>query len=227
MEVFKIKNRKVEIVEPLPFYLEKNSNGEVELIDSETFNNLLIKNQNIIIAIDPNYFQNFVIISNYINSKKNNTQKLFSIIHKVENEKELYEYTGLLKKQIHTYELIVFHSISMISSLLISDLKIFNEIYESFDNSGIFNSKWENEVSNKLTNIGNRLWLWDLMYSIDKMEEGIVNSLYKLTYTTKKSFSKLNSLITSQLSNIDSPINYNNLIIGIQTYRIYKINQHT
>lgn len=227
MKVFNIKNVNMEIIDPLPFYLERNSNGEVELIDSETFNNLLIKNQNIILAIDPKYFQNFVIISNYINNKKNNTQKLFSTIHKVENEKELFEYTGLLKKQIHTYELIVFHSISMISSLLNSDLKIFNEIYNSFGNSGIFNSKWENEVSNKLTNIGNRLWLWDLMYSIDKMEEEIVNSLYKLTYTTQKSFSKFNSSITSQLSNIGSPINFNNLLIGIQTYRIYKINQHT
>jgi hypothetical protein len=30
----------------------------------------------------------------------------------------------------------------------------FYEIYETFDQLGVFNSNWENEVSNKLSEIG-------------------------------------------------------------------------
>jgi hypothetical protein len=113
----------------------------------------------------------------------------------------------------------------MITSLVESDLITFYEIYESFDQLGVFNSNWENEVSNKLTDIGDGIK--DLMYSINSMENNIVNSLGTLTYTTMDSFSELNNSITSQLNSIDSSINFNNLLTGIQTYQMYKINKNT
>jgi hypothetical protein len=205
--------------------VDKDNNGEVDLIDGESFNKLLNNHQKIITEIDKTYIQKFVKISMYLKTKKKNTQHIFESISETKNEKELDELMNLLKNQIHTYELLVFHSISMITSLVESNLITFYEIYESFDQLGVFNSNWENEVSNKLNDIGDGIK--DLMYSINRMELNIVNSLETLTYVTEDSFNELNSSISSQLSSIDSSINFNNLLTGIQTYQMYKINQNT
>lgn len=205
--------------------VDKDNNGEVDLIDGESFNKLLNIHQKTITEIDKTYIQKFVKISMYLKTKKKNTQQIFESISETRNEKELDELMSLLKNQIHTYELLVFHSISMITSLVESDLITFYEIYESFDQLGVFNSNWENEVSNKLTDIGDGIK--DLLYSINRMELNIVNSLETLTYVTEDSFNELNSSISSQLSSIDSSINFNNLLTGIQTYQMYKINQNT
>ena len=212
-------------VDKLISKLDKDGNGEIDLIDGETFNKLLTKNQKNIIEIDKNYIQKFVKISIYLKTKKTNIQRIFITIKNSINKDDLNESVKLLNNQIQTYELLVFHSISMITSLVESDLITFYEIYESFDQLGIFNSNWENEVSNKLSDIGEEIK--ELMYSINSMEDKIVHSLDNLTYTTQDSFSDLNNSITSQLGSIDSSIKFNNLLTGIQTYQMYKINKNT
>ena len=205
--------------------LDENEDGEIDLVDGESFNKLLSKNQKSILEVDKNYIQKFVKISIYLKTKKNNTQKIFESISETKDDEELIELVNLLKNQIHTYELLVFHSINMITSLVDSDLTTFYEIYECFDQLGVFNSNWENEVSNKLTDIGDGIK--DLMYSIYQMENKIVNSIDNLTYTTQESFMDLTNSVEKQLSSIDSSIKFNNLLTGIQTYQMYKINQNT
>ena len=219
--ILNLNTQKINIISDL----DKDRNGEVDLIEGETFNKLLTKNQKIIIEIDKNYIQKFVKISMYLKTKKSNTQKIFDSIKDTKNDTELNELVNLLKNQIHTYELLVFHSISMITSLIDSDLISFYEIYECFDQLGVFNSNWENDVSGKLSNIGEGIK--DLMYSIYHMEQSIVNSLDNLSYVTQVSFQDLRNSIDSQLSSIDSSIQCNNLLTGIQTYQMYKINQNT
>jgi hypothetical protein len=204
---------------------DKDGNKEVDLIDGESFNKLLNKNQKSVSEIDKKYIQKFVKITMYLKTKKSNTQKIFDSIKKTKNEIELNELVNLLKNQIHTYELLVFHSINMITSLVDSDLVTFYEIYECFDQLGVFNSNWENYVSDKLTDIGDGIK--DLMYSIYQMENKIVNSIDNLTYVTQDSFKELNISVNNQLNSIDSSIKFNNLLTGIQTYQMYKINQNT
>lgn len=205
--------------------LDKDNDGEVDLVDGESFNKILSKNQKNIIEIDKNYIQKFVKISMYLKLKKSNTSKIFESLKETKNKSELNELVNLLKNQIHTYELLVFHSLNMVTSLVDGDLITFYEIYECFDQLGVFNSNWENEVSDKLTNIGDGIR--DLMYSIYQMENKIVNSIDNLTYITQDSFRDLNISVNKQLSSIDSSIKFNNLLTGIQTYQTYKINQNT
>lgn len=205
--------------------LDKDGDGKVDFIDSESYDKLLSKNQKDIIEIDKNYIQKFVKISIYLKTKKNNTQKIFESINSTNDDKELTELVNLLKNQIHTYDLLVFHSISMMISLLKEDLISFNEIYICFDQLGVFNSNWENEVSDKLTDIGNGIN--ELMYSINKMENKIVSSIDNLTYVTKDSFRELSDSVEKQLTNIDSTIKFNNFLNVIQTYQMYKINKNT
>jgi hypothetical protein len=205
--------------------LDINNDGEVDIVDVDSFNKLLTKNQKSVIDIDKNYIQKFVKISMYLKTKKSNTQKIFETINETKNKEELDEIVNLLKNQIHTYDLLVFHSINMITSLVDSDLITFYEIYECFDELGVFNSNWENEVSNQLLDIGDGIK--DLMYSIYQMENKIVNSIDNLTYVTQDSFKKLNLSVNNQLSSINSSIKFNSLLTGIQSYQMYKINQNT
>jgi hypothetical protein len=204
--------------------LDKNNDGEVDLIEND-FNKLFSKNQKRVMDIDKNYIHQFVKVSNFIKTKKQNTQKIFESIRDTSSQEELEERVALLKNQIYSYELLVFHSINMIGALVSEDLITFYEIYESFDKLGMFNSNWENEVSEKLTNIGDKLD--DLMYSIYNMEQNIVNELSHLSYITQESFEDLNRSVTNQLREVESSINTNNLLTGIQTYQLYKINKNT
>jgi hypothetical protein len=204
--------------------LDQDANGEIDLVENG-FYKLLNKNQKTIISVDKNYIHQFVKVSNFIKTKKLNTQKIFESIRDTSSQEELEERVALLKNQIHSYELLVFHSINMIGALVSEDLITFYEIYESFDKLSMFNSNWENEVSEELTNIGNKLD--DLMYSIYNMEQNIVSELSHLSYVTQESFEDLNRSVTNQLREVESSINTNNLLTGIQAYQLYRINKNT
>jgi hypothetical protein len=167
--------------------------------------------------------QQFVRISNYIKAKRANTQKIFESIRTTKNQNELEARVGLVKNQVHVYEQLLFHSISMVSALLSDDMITFFEIYEAFDKLGIFNSNWQNEVSAKLDGIGNKLNA--LLVSIYQLENSIVNELSNLSYVTNESFSSLQRSMEEQLGSIKSGISFNNLLNGIQTYQLYNLNQ--
>lgn len=204
--------------------LDKNNDGLVDLIEND-FYKLLNKNQKTIIFVDKNYIHQFVKVSNFIKTKKLNIQKIFESIRDTSSQEDLEERINLLKNQIHSYELLILHSINMIGALISEELITFYEIYESFDKLSMFNSNWENEVSDKLTNIGDKLN--DLLYSIYNMEQNIVSELSQLSYITQDSFENLNRSVTSQLKEVESSININNLLTGIQTYQLYKISSNT
>jgi len=59
------------------------------------------------------------------------------------------------------------------------------------------------------------------------MEQNIVNELSHLSYITQESFTELNKSVTKQLEGVQSSINVNNLLTGIQAYQLYKINNNT
>ena len=205
---------------------DKDENGLIDVIEgSDDFMILLKKHQKKIIEIDKQYIQNFVKVSNYLNTKRQNIQDIFSNIKETKNQLQLDENVGILKNQIHTYNLLLFHSLNMITSIVEDDLIVFYEIYESFDKLNMFNSNWENEVSEQLKNIEDGLS--DLMYSINSMERNITSGLNRLNYVTQEGFSDLNIVVTRELKSIDSSIKFNNLLTGIQTYQMYKINKNT
>ena len=205
---------------------DKDNNGIVDVVEGyDDFMKLLKKYQKEILFIDRNYIQQFIKVSNHLKTKRENIQNLFILIKKTSKLTDLDEWIEILKFQCHSLELIFFHSINMITSLIEDDMITFYEIYESFDKLNIFNSNWENEVSQKLTNIEDGLI--SLIYSIQNMENNIVNQIGNLSYITQKSFNQLNQSVIKELSSIESSIQFNNLLTGIQTYQMYKINKNT
>ena len=160
-------------------------------------------------------------MSRRLKSKKENIQKIFDSIKDTPNEEVLNYYVQILKGDIHSYNLLLFNSLNMIVSLVEDDMITFYEIHDSFDKLNIFNSNWENEVSQKLSNIGDGLS--DLMYSIEEMGENIAFEIGHLSSVTEES----NQMVSKQLEEIDSSLKFNNLLTGIQTYQMYKINKNT
>lgn len=205
--------------------IDTNQDGLVDLNDNTALTKILQRNQILISTIDKSFIQKFVKLSNYLNIKKNNIQNIFEQIKLTNNKKELDEHFHLLQNLINTYNNLLFHGLTMITSLIDNDLVTFYEIYETFDKLGVFNSNWENEVSEKLKDISEGIS--DIILMIDKMESNIVQSLYNLTYITADSFSKLNTSVTNQLKSVDSLLRFNNLLSAIQTYQVYKINKNT
>ena len=201
--------------------LDKDGNGEVDVVEGNDFNILLKKHQKSIVEVDRNYVQQFVKVSSYLKTKKGNIQSIFNSIKDTPSQEVLNEYVEILKGEIHTYNLILFNSLNMIVSLVEDDMITFYEIHEMFDTINMFDSKHEKDISQKLTNIGDGLE--SLMYEIRDMGNQISNSIDELSYITEQS----NEQLQGQLSEIDSTLKVGNLISVINTYQNYKINKNT
>jgi hypothetical protein len=201
--------------------LDKDGNGEVDVIEGNDFNLLLKKHQKSIVEVDRNYVQQFVKISSYLKTKEKNIQSIFNSIGDTPNQEVLNEYVEILKGDIHSYNLILFNSLNMIVSLVEDDMITFYEIHEMFDTLNMFDSKHEKDISQKLTNIGDGLE--SLMYEIRDMGDQITGVISELSYVTEQS----NEQLSNQLSGIDSTLKVGNLISIINTYQNYKINKNT
>tara|TARA_B110000211_G_C14004925_1_gene520348 strand:+ start:93 stop:1283 length:1191 start_codon:yes stop_codon:yes gene_type:complete len=199
--------------------LDKDGNGQIDVVEGNDFNSLLKKHQKSIVEIDRNYVQQFVKISSYLKTKKENIQSIFNSIKDTPNQEVLNEYVEILKDEIHSYNLILLNSLNMIVSLVEDDMITFYEIHEKLDNLNMFDSKHEKDISQKLKNIGDGLKT--LMYEIRRMGEEVSDSIQDLTYVNEE----LNNQLTNQLSEIDSTLKVGNLINTINTYQNYKNNR--
>tara|TARA_Y100001968_G_scaffold91735_1_gene82526 strand:- start:601 stop:1734 length:1134 start_codon:yes stop_codon:yes gene_type:complete len=206
---------------------DKDGNGIIDVIEGhDDFMKLLTKYQIKIKEIDSNHIKNFIKVSNHLRTKRENIQTLFTKI-KSSNPKDdnLTDMMGILENSIHSYELTLFNSFQMINTLIDDDLVTFYQIYETFDKINLFNSNWQNELNEKLKNIENKLD--DIFYSIQSMEMTFIEEFKKMSYTTQKSIGALNKSLSTKLESINSGININNVLSGVQIYQLYKINKQT
>jgi len=199
--------------------LDKDGNGEVDIIEGSDFPDLLREYQDKIIEIDREYIQKFIKVSTYIKTRKKNIQQLFNSVKLSANQNELSEYTEIIKDSIHSYNLILYHSLNMLVSLSENDMITFYEIYEVFDNLNMFDSKYERDLFKKLTEI--EYDLKKLMFEVRDMSNKITNSIQELSYNTDKT----NKVLEKNLKQINSTTKAGNLIKLINTYQLYKLNK--
>lgn len=200
---------------------------EVVLDDSKDFDILLRDSQTAIIEIDRSYIQKFVKVSQFLKTKRTNIAKIYELVQSAGRIEDLDEIFDMLKEEKYVYDSVLLHSFHMISSLLDSDMITFYEIYESFDKLSIFNSNWENETANKLSNIQSgvqnmNVALKEILYQSIMMEQNIVNSINSMSYMVSGSINALNSNLNTRLTKISSQLKLNNLMTGIQTYESIK-----
>ena len=209
----KLNNNKDDILK----VFDDDGNGIIDIIEGQDdFMNLFKKHQKSIIEVDRIYVQQFVKVSTYLKTKKENIQSIFNSLKDITYQESLDEYIKILQDEIHTYNLILFNSLNMIVSLVEDDMITFYEIHEKFDELNMFNSKHEKDVSQKLTNIG--VGLNELMYEIRNVGITISDSIQELTYVTENT----NKQLTVQLGDIGSTLKVGNLINTINTYQNYK-----
>lgn len=226
--------------------LDKDLDGTLDVVQTDDFHELLKKHEKSIIEIDRDYIKNFVKLSNYLKTIRNNLQNTFEILSKVEFSKDLESLKKILKNKIHAYNSLLFHSLSMIVSLTKDEMITFYEIYEMFDELNVYDSKFEKdmlsgiksvkseleEVNKNLKEVGGKLGhisgqFYDLMNQMKESDERIINSIDNLTYTTSSSIESLSNTVQGELNSINSSIKFNNLLTGIQTYQMYKVNLNT
>lgn len=213
--------------------LDLDNNGTIDIVEEKNdFNQLLSKYQKIIIKKGRDYNQNythqFVKVGNYVKGKRDNLQLIFDCIKKVQNKQNLNEYITILENEIHSYNLLLINSLNLIVSLIEDEQLIFYDIYERFDKLNIFNSNWENEVSQKLTTLNKSISelnsnIQDLMYEIRNMGNKIVRSIEDLSFITDRS----SRMLDDKLKEINSSLDTNNLLTLINTYQTYKVNKNT
>ena len=155
--------------------LDKNGDGQVDVIEGSDFDNLLRKHQAEIIQIDKGYIQQFVQVSDHIKKKKENIQVVFEEISNTPNQDVLRSYAEVLNGEIHAYNLVLFHALTMIASLIDGDLINFYQIHQKFDSLNIFDSQHQRQVFNKLQGINQGIE--DLMGAVEDMSKTITSAL--------------------------------------------------
>jgi hypothetical protein len=210
--------------------LDTDGNGIIDIAENKDFSKLLAKRQMKILEFDKaegkSYLHDFTKLSNYLKEKSSNVQELFSIIRENSNlsTRRYYDYVGVLRNQVHVYNLMALSAMNMIVSLAEDDRITFYEIYESFDKLNVFTSNHEREVSVRLKKIESKLD--DVIQSIHEMEQNICSELITLQFISEDISDSLSGL-SKGLREINSSLQVNNLLTGIQTYQMYKINKNT
>ena len=112
----------------------------------------------------------------------------------------------------------------MFNAAIENEMVTYNRIFQKLDELGIFNTNWENKMTDELKSIGlgislinNRLEILDR--NLIKVGQSIALELKSLTYETRAGF--LNLKISVQ--GVNDSINFNNLLTGIQLYQNYKL----
>jgi hypothetical protein len=129
---------------------------------------------------------------------------------------------------ITTNSSILFGLVDMIRSIIYDDRVRFYQIYEKFDKLRIFNSQYQNDVLNSLNSINDNLVelnsnIETLTNTIDKLGKELISSITELKFE----LSYLNDTVSSQLQNISTKLDVNNLLNVVQTYQLWRINSNT
>ena len=207
---------------------DKNKNRKLDVVeDSHDYMNLLDKHQEKIISISEkmgeDYIHTLVKVDEKLNLKKESLNLLLNKILNYEgrfNEKSNIEvFEELLKKEINFYNVLLNASLFMASSLINDDRIGFRKLYQLFDKMNFFNSNYENKVLELFSNINENLNT--IIHKIDDMNFSIVGAIQDLSYVTEKGMDNL----SNDLKSVNSSINLNNLIAGINAYQNYKTNQ--
>jgi len=219
-----------ELVTHFTKIYDHNKNGKLDILEnSDDFLKLLQENQDKILNISEKmgveYIDPLVKIDEKLKLKK---ESLNLTLKKILEPKKNYDdkanieiFEKFLKEEIQTYNVILTNSLFMASSLIANDRITFRRIYEKFDKLDMFNSNYENQTIELLSNVNENLV--QLLTSIDNLNESISQSIADLSYVTEENSNEL----SIQLKKVNSSIDLNTLITGIGAYQNYKTNKNT
>ena len=141
---------------------------------------------------------------------------------------EMKNLSDIIAQQIQTYNLILANALSMIISAIQKDLVSFYRVYEVFDRLNVFDSTWQKTLSNNITLINDNLSnitaiLEDINSNLGLIEQNISSGLNEISNNINSS----SELIISELKSVNSSIDFNNILTGMNTIQLYNINKNT
>jgi len=219
-----------ELVNHFKTNYDNNNNGEIDSLENkDDFLKYLQANQDKIIEVSEkmgdDYIHVLVKINDKLNLKRESINKSLAEVMKIKNgfseSSNIDVYESFIKDEIQYYNSLLANSLFMASSLVNNDRITFRTIYEKFDKLNIFNSHYENQTLELLNSINNNLV--KIIQEINDLNFSITSAIEDLTYATQENTEK----ITQELQNIDSSINFNTLVAGINAYQNYKISKNT
>lgn len=219
---------------------------------------LIISNQNKIVEADKRYVLDFLKIHKFLNIKHQQIIKSVETLNKdVKVFKTIDSLSTLIIEQVNSYNIVYYYSLNMLVGLFEGDYVVFYELYEEFDELGIFKNKFEKDLTITLTDIKEELKtmkidiikklniienqlekvvtginqinrnLNEVVNGLISIEESISSGFNSLNHTINSNFNELNTNLSNNLDNLNSTVAFGNMINAISAYQLYKVNKNT
>lgn len=217
-----------KLVEHFISNYDKDNNGEIDVLENkDDYLKYLKSYQEKIIEISErmgeDYIHVLVKINDKLNLKREGINKSLVEIMKIKNKFDEFSnievYDTFIKNELQYYNSLLANALYMSSSLVNNDRITFRTIYERFDKLNVFNTHYENQTLNLLNSINNNLK--EIIREINNLNLSVTSAIEDLTYATQEQTDK----ITQELKSLDSSINFNTLVTGINAYQNYKTNK--
>ena len=188
----------------------KSLKSEIEpLIFNEEIRSLLNKNQN---SFNEEHIPKLLKVIDYYNNNLTNYMSVFDLVEDKnffeKHQSEISETVEMLPYMYNSVQLVENYILKMFQSQIEGDKITYFTIYNIFEELGIFLSKGEKIMIEKSEN---------MISEIGKVNSSI-NDLIDTTI-------KVGEKISGQLDSINNNLKFNNLLTGIQTYQLSRINK--
>jgi hypothetical protein len=258
-----IDSKTLQITMDLKQYLKEKlaeigfDNNELNISNPDEIRNLILKNQDKISTVERKYILEFLKLHKYLSNQKDLIFQSIELLKLQEELSDIDSWTDVIKNQIGSYNVIYLNALTLIVCLCENELVVFYELYETFDDLGVFKTNYEKEVLESLNTIGSNInnlnknivhklmliehqlknishginelnhTMQQNIQAINNLEDSIVSSFKSLETSIGNNFNQLSQNISGHLSKIESGIAYNNLISTVSAYQLYKINKQT
>lgn len=234
-------------------------NNSEKIVESPSkIKELIISNQNKIVEIDKRYVLDFLKIHNFLKIKYQQIIKSLETINKdVKVFQTIDRLSTLIIEQVNSYNTVYYYSLNMLVGLLEGNFVVFYELYQQFDELGIFKSKFEKDLTTTLSDIKEELKTMNVdivkkLTVIESQLEKVVSGINKINYNLNEvlngliyieesisdgfnslnnsidlNFNVLNTNLSNGLNNLNSTVAFGNMINAISAYQLYKVNKNT
>tara|TARA_B100000927_G_scaffold15102_1_gene11837 strand:+ start:96 stop:1130 length:1035 start_codon:yes stop_codon:yes gene_type:complete len=217
-----LKSKKNEVKK----IFDKDNNGLPDVAEGDVFSKILRKNQKRIIEVDKSHIKEFVKLGSFLEKERKKINELFKKISKCKSTDELENLKIVIELNVNFFQVCLVHSLNMIASLMDEDLITYHQIYETFDEMKVFNSNWQNDFLDGISELG--LGIAMLRRDMNMMNEAILDEMYNIgneIQSLSYNIDSFSDTVSSQLKSIDSGIQFNNLLGIVNTFQFRKMNK--
>lgn len=174
--------------------------NEISWIPSEPFSKLLENHETLIYDKNADYLLKFVKLDSFLSTKRKSLINIHKEVINTKDEDFIFKTIPVLIKQIEYYNQLLLLSINMIVALKNNKMILFFKIYETFDKIGVFDSKWEKSLLNKMDELN--ISIKDIVNQIQQMEMRLNQKIEDLGFEIQSSIDQMKENVIEEVSSI-------------------------